>query len=253
MRCTPSASTTERIAGSPSGTAATASDTPSSSTRVTSPALRMSDSANSVRHHHDGDDDDRDAEHAADARDLLAAAASAPRRWLRASRRSRPSRCPSPVAVTTARPRALRDRRALEDHVEPVAERRRPRQRRGVLQHRLALACQRGFLHAQRRGLDQPRVGADGVALAEHQQVAAHQLGAGHAQRHAVAQHRPRWPRSSAPARPRRSRPWPPARSPSAPLSDDDGRDDDRIHRPADARLRSPRRRARWRSPPSSR
>ncbi len=48
MRCTPSASTTDRIAGRPSGTAATASDTPSSSTRVTSPTLRMSDSANSV-------------------------------------------------------------------------------------------------------------------------------------------------------------------------------------------------------------
>ena len=36
MRCTPSASTTERIAGRPSGTAATASDTPSSSTRTSS-------------------------------------------------------------------------------------------------------------------------------------------------------------------------------------------------------------------------
>ena len=35
MRCTPSASTTDRIAGSPSGTAATASETPTSSTATT--------------------------------------------------------------------------------------------------------------------------------------------------------------------------------------------------------------------------
>ena len=39
MRCTPSASTTDRMAGRPSGTAATASDTPSSSTRSTTSAM----------------------------------------------------------------------------------------------------------------------------------------------------------------------------------------------------------------------
>ena len=43
MRCTPMASTTDRIAGKPSGTAATASDTPSSSTATTSAAVRMSE------------------------------------------------------------------------------------------------------------------------------------------------------------------------------------------------------------------
>ena len=43
IRCTPSASTTDRIAGSPSGTAATASDTPSSRTRVKSAAVRISE------------------------------------------------------------------------------------------------------------------------------------------------------------------------------------------------------------------
>jgi hypothetical protein len=42
MRCTPMASTTERMAGSPSGTAATASDTPSSSTSTHSPGVRSS-------------------------------------------------------------------------------------------------------------------------------------------------------------------------------------------------------------------
>ena len=36
MRCTPIASTTDRMAGSPSGTAATASETPSSSTMTKS-------------------------------------------------------------------------------------------------------------------------------------------------------------------------------------------------------------------------
>ena len=42
MRCTPMASTSERMAGNPSGTAATASDTPSNSTGSTSAALRIS-------------------------------------------------------------------------------------------------------------------------------------------------------------------------------------------------------------------
>ena len=43
MRRTPMASTTDRMAGSPSGTAATASDTPSSKTCTTSPAPWMSE------------------------------------------------------------------------------------------------------------------------------------------------------------------------------------------------------------------
>jgi lysozyme len=43
MRCTPSASTTDNTAGNPSGTAATARDTPSSNTGTTSAALRISD------------------------------------------------------------------------------------------------------------------------------------------------------------------------------------------------------------------
>ena len=43
IRCTPSASTTERIAGRPSGTAATARETPTSSTSTTSVALSISD------------------------------------------------------------------------------------------------------------------------------------------------------------------------------------------------------------------
>ena len=48
MRCTPSASTTARMAGSPSGTAATASDTPSRSTRTTSAVLRISEMSRMV-------------------------------------------------------------------------------------------------------------------------------------------------------------------------------------------------------------
>jgi hypothetical protein len=48
MRCTPSASTIDRMAGRPSGTAATASDTPSSSTVITSAVLRMSETINTV-------------------------------------------------------------------------------------------------------------------------------------------------------------------------------------------------------------
>jgi hypothetical protein len=43
MRCTPRASTTDRIAGRPSGTAATASETPSSRTSTRSLGSRMSE------------------------------------------------------------------------------------------------------------------------------------------------------------------------------------------------------------------
>ena len=48
MRCTPRASTTVSTAGNPSGTAATASDTPSNSTRMTSALLWISDIAKMV-------------------------------------------------------------------------------------------------------------------------------------------------------------------------------------------------------------
>ena len=85
-----------------------------------------------------------------------------------------------PVAVTTARPGALGDGRALEDHVEPVAERTGSGSVAASLA-RLALAGQRGLLDAQRGRAEQARVGADGVTFAEHEHVATHQFGAGHA------------------------------------------------------------------------
>ena len=134
---------------------------------------------------------------------------------------------------------ALRDGRALEDHVEPVAERRRPRQRGGILEHGFALAGQRGFLHAQRRGLHQARIRADGVALAEHEHVATHQLGAGHAQQLPVAHD----------ARGHRGHPRQRGHGvlrlgflhiAQNPVEQDDQRDDDRIHRPAARALDHP-------------
>ncbi len=124
IRCTPSASTTDRIAGRPSGTAATASDTPSSSTVMTSAALRMSEISRMVAHHHDGDDDDRDAEHAPDARHLLLQRC----RLLRGGLEHLGDRAHLGVHAgggDHGAAGALRDGRALEDHVEPVAERRR--------------------------------------------------------------------------------------------------------------------------------
>ena len=70
---------------------------------------------------------------------------------------------------------ALDDGRALEDHVAPITERGGAGQGGHVLQHGHALTRERGLLHAQRGGLHQPGVGADGVALGEHEQVAAHE------------------------------------------------------------------------------
>jgi hypothetical protein len=48
IRCTPSASTTDKIAGNPSGTAATASETPSSKIVTASATVRTSEIANTV-------------------------------------------------------------------------------------------------------------------------------------------------------------------------------------------------------------
>ena len=69
MRCTPIASTTDRIAGSPSGTAATASDTPSSSTVINRRRSRIVGDEQDRADDDDGDHDHGDAEHAPDAAD----------------------------------------------------------------------------------------------------------------------------------------------------------------------------------------
>ena len=86
-------------------------------------------------------------------------------------------------------PAALRDRRALEHHVQPVAQRRNRRQRRRILQHRLALAGQRRLQQLQGGGLCQPRIGAHGIAFSEDQHIALDQFCAGYTDDGAVTQH----------------------------------------------------------------
>ena len=48
--------------------------------------------------------------------------------------------------------------------------------RRSVLRHRQALARERGLRRLQRGGLDQPRVGRNGVAFLDEDDVARHEL-----------------------------------------------------------------------------
>ena len=74
---------------------------------------------------------------------------------------------------------ALRDGRALEDHVEAVAE-RAPAARSVAASLSTASLSPVSEASCTRSdgGLNQARVGADGVAFAEHEHVAAHQLGA---------------------------------------------------------------------------
>ena len=106
MRCTPRARTTDRMAGRPSGTAATASDTPTSRTSTTSEARSMSEVSRM----------------AATTTTAMATTSPPSRRpmWatsrcsgvrsssVRPSRRAiRPISVSMPVAVTTARPRPL--------------------------------------------------------------------------------------------------------------------------------------------------
>ena len=106
MRCTPSASTTDRMAGSPSGTAATASDTPTSSTSTRSSVVSTSEVS-------------RMAPTTTTAMTTTATPSVRPIRstsrcrgvrsssvWP-SSRATWPISVPMPVAVTTARPRPL--------------------------------------------------------------------------------------------------------------------------------------------------
>jgi hypothetical protein len=67
--------------------------------------------------------------------------------------------------------------RPAEHHVHAVAQRRRCRKGRGVLGDRLALAGQRRLGNDQRCRLDQAGVRADGVALAQDEEVAGHDVG----------------------------------------------------------------------------
>jgi len=78
-------------------------------------------------------------------------------------------------------PGALGNRGALEHHVPAVAQRRGSLQCGGVLQHRLALTGQRGFEQTQVGSVGQARIGPDGIAFVEDQQITAHQCGAGNA------------------------------------------------------------------------
>ena len=152
MRCTPSESTAVTIAGSPSGTAATASATPrmstSSSCRQSANVLDEDDR----RDHHDGDHDDDDAEQLARAIELALERRRSAGVVAAACRRCAPSRCCMPVAVTTAVAAAGGRRGAVEHHVRAIAERRVGRDGVGVLRHRKALAGERRLRRLQDAG-----------------------------------------------------------------------------------------------------
>jgi hypothetical protein len=132
-------------------------------------------------HHYNSDHHHGDAEHAADVAHL----ALQRRRLFDGGRQQVGDATQLGLHACCGDYRAaasLRHHRAFEHHVQAVAQRRRLRQGGGIFQHGLALAGQRGFLHAQRSRLDQACIGADGVALAEQHHIAAHQLGTRHAQ-----------------------------------------------------------------------
>ena len=78
-----------------------------------------------------------------------------------------------PVAVTTARPVPWVTAVPLNTMSSRSPSAAGLSEGAGVLQDGFALAGERGLVDAQRDGRDEPRVGADGVALAEHEQVAA--------------------------------------------------------------------------------
>ena len=112
MRCTPSASTAVTIAGSPSGTAATASATPMI---ITSMERRQ---PSRVDEDDRGDHHDRDHDHASRALPVRSssAARASPLARLFEQSGDAPISVGMPVAVTTARPWPY-VARAAEDHV----------------------------------------------------------------------------------------------------------------------------------------
>ena len=82
-------------------------------------------------------------------------------------------------------------RGALVDHVAAIAERDRPRALDGLrmLLHGRTLTRERCLRDAQRVRAEQTTVGADLVALGEHEDVARHEFGARHGDQFAVAEH----------------------------------------------------------------
>ena len=128
---------------------------------------------------------------------------------------------------------------ALEHHVEPIAQSGGRRRRRGVLEDGFALAGQGRLLNAQRRGLEEARVGTDRITLAQQEHVPAHQLGARHPHGLASAEHRRGHRRHLREGRDSASGLRLLGMTERRVQEDDDG-DHDRVHRPAHPALDEP-------------
>ena len=219
MRCTPSASATVTTAGRPSGTAATA--------RLTAPRKQLERRGAAQRARaRTPRRDDREARPRASRRPTASSrAGAASRRPTRVSSSARDAAdlgaaCPSrttsarPVPLTTLVPRNTMLRRSASGASRGEGA--------GALLDGLRLAGERRLVRAERRGLDEARVGGDEVARLEHEQVAAHDLARrtttvarrarrARAARSAARARRPRAPRG-APGRSRARRSGPRSR-----------------------------------------
>ena len=129
--------------------------------------------------HHQRDDDHSNAEHAADAGDLFLQRRRVLFGGFQHVRDRTHLGCHARSGYDSTAT-ALGNCRALEHHVQPVAQRCGSRERGGILEHAFAFAGQRRLLHAQRGRFDQTRIGAYRIAFVQHQQITAHQLGAGY-------------------------------------------------------------------------
>jgi hypothetical protein len=95
-----------------------------------------------------------------------------------------------PVAHTHGLAAPVGHRRAGEDHVAAVADRRVRARGRELLGDRQRLAGKRRLVALQRVVLDHARIGRDAVARLQHEHVARHQLPRSDLALLAVAQHR---------------------------------------------------------------
>ncbi len=130
--------------------------------------------------HHDGDDDDDDAEHLAEPvqlflqgggllRGFFEHAGNAPQ--LGAGAGGGYDGLSAPVGGGGA----------AEEHVAPVTQRSLFIQRRDILGNGQALAGESGLGHLKGGGLQQSRIGGDGIAFLHQNDVPGHNLGGGNA------------------------------------------------------------------------
>ena len=171
IRRTPTASAIVTTAGSPSGTAATARLMPASAASPSGKPRTAATTASS-----DGGDARSQPVITRPKRARSRVSGVSSGLTASSSVEMRPSSVLAPVATVTPRPLPAATTVPAYSTLRRSASGASAATGRDVLVDRLGLAGERGLLRAQRRGVEQPQVGRDAVALRDLDQVAGHDL-----------------------------------------------------------------------------